>query len=164
MIGQLSEFVMVPERGFAVATLTNCSPDGALFNDELLKWALEAYLGVIDRDPEPVTLGEDALAAYTGRFETIAVWLDIVIEEGHLVLNPEVKPDYLKKLIAAGEDEPEPEPIPLGLLPGEGDRYIVIDGPAKGMKGYFVRGESGGVDGIHVGGRLATREAEPARS
>ena len=45
-IGQYSEFVMVPERGFAVISMTNCGPNGSLFNDELIKWALKEYLGV----------------------------------------------------------------------------------------------------------------------
>jgi hypothetical protein len=48
------------------------------------------------------------------------------------------------------------------MLPGEGDRYIVVDGPAKGMKGYFTRGDSGEVTAAHVGGRLATRVKAPA--
>jgi hypothetical protein len=47
------------------------------------------------------------------------------------------------------------------ILPGPGDRYIVTDGPAKGMKGYFVRTPDGDVQSVHVGGRLATRVMEP---
>jgi hypothetical protein len=43
------------------------------------------------------------------------------------------------------------------MLPGDGDRYIVPEGPAKGMKGYFSRGADGTIDGVHLGGRLATR-------
>ena len=149
------------ERGFALITMTNCSPNGTQFNEELLRWALEAYLGVIDRDPEPLSLGDAQLAAYTGTYETIAVWADIVAEEGHLVVNVRTKPEAAEQLREAGEDVEEPPPIPLGLLPGEGDRYIVTDGPAKGMKGYFVRGSSGDVESVHVGGRLATRAKDP---
>ena len=52
---------------------------------------------------------------------------------------------------------------PDELLPAEelralGFPYVA----AKGMKGYFTRSASGDVDGVHVGGRLATRAAEPA--
>ena len=43
------------------------------------------------------------------------------------------------------------------LLGGEGDRYVVDEGDAKGMKGYFARGDDGQVSGVHFGGRLATR-------
>jgi hypothetical protein len=37
------------------------------------------------------------------------------------------------------------------------DRFAVADGRAKGMRGYFVRDETGRVYGFHFGGRLATR-------
>jgi hypothetical protein len=54
------------------------------------------------------------------------------------------------------EDQP---PVPIGLLPGEGDRYVVTDGPGKGMKGYFVRGPEGEIESVHMGGRLATKSS-----
>lgn len=56
----------------------------------------------------------------------------------------------------AGQDEPQPD-FPIGLLEGDGDRYVITEGAAEGMKGYFTRGSDGAVDGIHLGGRLATR-------
>ena len=40
---------------------------------------------------------------------------------------------------------------------GQPDRYVVDEGPAKGMKGYFRRAADGSVDAVHMGGRLATR-------
>ncbi|HWL65364.1 MAG TPA: serine hydrolase domain-containing protein, partial [Actinomycetota bacterium] len=157
-IGQHSDFVMVPERNFVISTLTNCGPNGNRFNDDIVKWALENYLGVIDKDPEALSLSSEELAPFTGRFETIAAWAEIKPAEGHLLLEIEIKPETLKQLQEAGEDAPlEQPPFPLGLLPGEGDHYIVIDGPAKGMKGYFVRGQGDAIDAVHVGGRLATR-------
>ncbi len=161
-IGQHSDFVMVPERGFAISTLTNCGPNGNEFNEQIVKWALETYLGLKETDPEPVELSDEELAQYTGRYETIAVWADIKPADGQLILEVEVKPETLKQLREAGEDVPEDNPpFPLGLLPGEGDRYIVTDGPAKGMKGYFVRNDKGEIEAVHVGGRLATRTASP---
>ena len=68
MNGQYSEFVTVPERGFALASLTNSGPNGPQFNDEILKWALASYLGVVEKDPEPISLGDNELAAYAGKF------------------------------------------------------------------------------------------------
>lgn len=46
------------------------------------------------------------------------------------------------------------------MLAGEGDLYIVTDGAAKGMRGYFVRDASGESSSMHVGGRLAMRTAD----
>src|SRR5262249_41385818 len=54
--GQHSSFEMVPERDFAIITMTNCGPNGPQFNDAVIKWALETYLGVVEADPEPVLL------------------------------------------------------------------------------------------------------------
>jgi len=72
----------------------------------------------------------------------------------------EIKPEMAAILREQGEDIPDQPPVPLGLLAGDGDRYIVPDGPAKGMKGYFVRGTDGDVEAVHLGGRLATRTSK----
>ncbi|HWC14241.1 MAG TPA: serine hydrolase domain-containing protein [Actinomycetota bacterium] len=161
-LGQHSDFVMIPERNFVISTLTNCGPNGNQFNDGIVKWALENYVGVVDKDPEPLSLSDEELQPYTGRFETIAAIAEIRPGDGHLMLEVEIKPETLKQLMEAGEEvPPNPPPFPLGLLPGDGDRYIVLDGPAKGMKGYFVRSDSGELEAVHVGGRLATRTGAP---
>ena len=163
--GHHSDFVTVPERDFAISLLTNCGPNGPQFNEEILKWALEAYLGVIDKDPEPIGVGDAELVQYVGRYETIAVVCDITANAGGLLLNIEIKPEVAAVLREQGEDVPDQPPIPIGLLAGDGDRYIVTDGPAKGMKGYFVRSASGEIEAVHAGGRLATRTSaipEPA--
>jgi hypothetical protein len=155
--GQYSAFVMVPERDFAVAVLTNCGPNGSELHDELVKWALEAYLGVIDKDPDPVELSEADLVPYAGHYETIAAECDVTVEGTGLLVKVTIKPEVLAQIRESGEEVPDEPPIPLGLLAGEGDRYIVSGGPAKGMKGYFVRSPSGEVEAVHMGGRLATR-------
>jgi CubicO group peptidase (beta-lactamase class C family) len=152
--GQHSIFEMVPERRFALTSLTNCGPNGGEFNEEIIRWAFESYLGADMSDPEPLRLDEDALEPYVGRYETIAVIADISAADGVLMVDVTVRPEVLEQLHEEPDDEP---PIPLGILPGDGDRYIVPEGPAKGMKGYFTRGDDGRVDGVHIGGRFATR-------
>ena len=54
--GQFAELLIVPERDFAVVSLSNAGPDGIPFNQAVVRWALETYLGVIDRDPEPLAV------------------------------------------------------------------------------------------------------------
>ena len=160
VIGQHSEFVMVPERNFAVTVLTNCDGSGSVLKDAAVKYALEAYLGVTVEDPEPVKLDDEALAPYLGKYETIAVWVEITAADGGLLVHIELKPETKKMLQEEGMDTEQP-PIPLGMLEGEGDRYVVSGGEAKGMKGYFARGEDGTVSGVHVGGRLAAKVKDP---
>jgi hypothetical protein len=82
-----------------------------------------------------------------------------VSENGGLVLHVEVKPEMVAAMSEAGEegaDEEQP-PIPLALIEGDGDPYVVTDGAAKGMRGYFSRGADGQIAGVHVGGRMAMR-------
>ena len=161
-IGQHSEFLMVPEHGFGLISMTNCGPNGPKFNDQLRIWAFEQYLGVIEREPVPVQLGADELEQYVGQYETIIVLVDVEAADGGLVAKISVKPEMRETLREAGQDPDEPQPdFPIGLLEGAGDKYVITTGAAEGMKGYFTRNADGAVDGIHLGGRLATRVAAP---
>ena len=56
--GQFAELVLVPEHDFAVVSLANGGPDGLAFNQAVVRWALKTYLGVIDRDPQPLVSEE----------------------------------------------------------------------------------------------------------
>ena len=56
--GQFAELLIVPERDFAVVALSNAGPDGIPFNQAVVRWALQTYLGVTDRDPEPLPYDE----------------------------------------------------------------------------------------------------------
>ena len=153
MTGQFSIFEMVPERRFAITSLTNCGPNGGQFNEEIMRWAFDAYLGIEVKNPEPVRLDDEALAAYAGRYETISVIHDVRVADGGLLLEDTIRPEVLEQ---RGEEAPDNPPDPLGIL-AEGDRYIVTDGPAKGERGSFSRDADGSINGMHVGGRYATR-------
>lgn len=156
--GQHSEFVLAPERNFALISMTNCGPNGPQFNDQLLTWALQHYLGVTVPKPVPVRLSEEALAKYVGTYETIIVLCDVTTTGGQLVVNVRVKPEMAETLREAGQDPDEPQPeMPLGMLSEDGDRYVITDGAAKGMKGFFTRDAAGMVEAINLGGRLATK-------
>jgi CubicO group peptidase (beta-lactamase class C family) len=157
--GQRAAFQMIPERDFAVVVLTNSVPNGAQLHEAMVKWALERYLGIIQRQPEPITLSEEELNGYTGAFESISATVHIYVDEGALTVKIEPVPEAPARTREGDDEEPESQPpFTITLLPD--DRYTVADGPAKGMRGFFTRDESGGIAGINLGGRLATRRAE----
>ena len=127
--GQHSDFTMVPERGFAVISMTNCGPNGPQFNHEVVRWALEHYLGLIEVEPEPIRLPDDELAPYTGQFETIAAVVDITATDGRLSAIVTIKPETAAMLRESGEEVPDEQPpIPLAMLAGKPDNYIVDEG------------------------------------
>lgn len=155
--GQYSDFTMVPARAFAAISMTNSGPNGSELNTRLTQWALEHYLGVHDVTPEPLVVGDDALSVYAGRYETIAAICDVTVEAGRLVVATSAKASMTEAL---GEND-EVTRHPLALIPGERDPFVIAEGPGKGMRGYFTRDADGAVEGMHFGGRLASR-VEPA--
>lgn len=157
-LGQNCTFFMFPERRFALTVLTNSSPNGGQFSNELVKWVLDAYLGVSVPEPETEPRSSEQLTPYVGTYETVAVVAEITAKDGGLEIDVTIKPEILEQLRETSDDPIEKQPpISIGLLSGDDERYVVTDGPAKGMTGYFVRDASGQIEGIHVGGRLATR-------
>lgn len=153
--GQLSAFEMVPERDFALTVLTNAKKGGRL-RDELTKWALEAYAGLKQPDEAPLPLSVEDLEAYAGTFSSITSLLTVKVVEDYLVIDAEITEEGKRQAMAfLGEEPPKPKPVPFRILPR--DRFIVIEGDSKDMKGSLLRDDTGRVTAIEVGGRLAHR-------
>jgi len=158
--GQYSDFTMVPARDFAVLSMTNSGPNGSELNTRLTAWALEHHLGVRETTPESLVLGDDALTVYAGRYETIATVSDVTVETGQLVVTSWSK---AAMTAALGDKAEEKTRMPVTLVAGERDPFVISEGPAKGMRGYFARDSAGRLEGMHFGGRLASRvDAAPA--
>jgi CubicO group peptidase (beta-lactamase class C family) len=151
--GQFAELVTVPERGFAVVSLANAAPDGIPFNQAAVRWALRTYLGVIDRDPEPLPYDDARAREITGAYANDAMELVIRTDGTRLTLEVDIRPE----IKAAMDTEPPPgyPAADMGLLPG--DEYIVLDGGMRGQRGYFTRDDGGAVVGADLAGRLFSR-------
>ena len=153
-IGQHSAFVMVPERDFAVIVLTNCAPSGEQLNTDLVDWALETYLGVVEPEPELLPVTPDSLTEYAGEYDAIALSVTITPSLPNLVVRTSIKPEVLAEL---GEVADDNEPMVLGLVTGGPDQYVVTEGAMKGMRGYFTRDGSGRINSVNLGGRRCDR-------
>ncbi|MFD4863705.1 serine hydrolase domain-containing protein [Streptomyces sp. NPDC058412] len=152
--GQFSELLFVPGHDFAVVSLANHA-NGYLFNQAVVRWALEHCLGVVDRDPEPLPYDPERAPELAGRYENDAMALVIAADGTGLTLEVGIKPE----IRAAAESEmPADYPAEsMGLLPGEGDEYIVTSGGLKGQRGFFTRDAGGAVVGVDLAGRLFGR-------
>ena len=153
--GQFAEFLTVPERNFAVVSLANAGPDGIPFNQAVVSFALEHYLGLIDRDPEPIPFDAARAREIVGTYENEMMRLTIDTVGARLRLELRIKPE----IRAAADKAPPPDPSPcdFGLLPGSSDEYIITDGAFKGQRGFFTRDKSGTVVGVDLAGRLFSR-------
>ncbi|WP_424213203.1 serine hydrolase domain-containing protein [Streptomyces sp. BI20] len=151
--GQFAELLLAPERGFAVTSAANAGPAGIVFNQEVVRWALENVLGAVDRDPEPLPHDPARAAEFAGVYEIDAMWLTITADEHGMALGAALKAE-----VRAASDTPMPpdhEPAAMGLLPG--DEYVVTAGGLSGQRGFFTRDSSGRITGVDLAGRLFTR-------
>jgi CubicO group peptidase (beta-lactamase class C family) len=153
--GQFAEFLTVPEHGFAVVAMSNAGPDGIPFNQAVVRWALEAYLGVVDQDPEPIPYDEARAREVVGSYDIDVMRLVIATNGAGLTLEVGIKPEI--RASWDGEMPPDYEPADIGLLPGETDEYIITEGGLKGQRGFFTRDESGTVVGVDLAGRIFSR-------
>lgn len=153
--GQFAELLLVPERNFAVVSLSNAGPGGIPFNQAVVRWALQTYLGLTAREPEPLPYDATRAQEIVGSYENEYMTLTINNDGAALTLVVRIKPE----IRAAAKSEPPPDlaPADIGLLPGDSDEYIVTDGSLKGQRGFFTRDESGAVVGVDLAGRLFKR-------
>src|SRR5215472_4521106 len=154
-IGQFAELLIVPERDFAVVTLANAGPDGIPFNQAVVRWALQTYAGMTDRDPEPLPYDDARASEVVGNYENEAMTLTIRTDGAALTLETLLKPEVR----AALDTDPGPDhaPAEFGLLGGGSDEYIITSGALKGLRGFFTRDKSAAVVGIDIAGRLFNR-------
>jgi CubicO group peptidase (beta-lactamase class C family) len=153
--GQFADLLLVPERNFAVVSLSNAGPDGIPFNKAVVRWVLEHYVGLIDHDPEPIPF--DAVRAHeiVGRYETNAQRITIRTDGARLTIEAGIKPEI--RAASATEMPPDYPPAEMGLLPGDKDEYIITSGGMTGQRGFFTRDTSGAVTGVDAGGRFYGR-------
>ncbi|HEX6990215.1 MAG TPA: serine hydrolase domain-containing protein [Bacillota bacterium] len=147
--GQISAFWMVPGRRFALTVLTNADRGTAL-NEAVSEWVREHLLGIPRREPQPLELGREALAAYAGRYVQAAtgqVWELLLTGDG-LVL--QLHPGDL----GAVTETPPPPPPPMPVAFEAPDRLYIRDGLYRGVRGEFLRDEQGRIAWFRLGSRI----------
>lgn len=112
--------------------MSNAGPDSGLaFNQAVIRWALEHYLGVIDQDPEPLPYDQVRAREAIGTYENDFMTLTVAAVETGLSLDVQIKPEI--RTASDTELPPDLPPADLGLLPR--DEYIVTSGGLTGQRG-----------------------------
>ena len=112
--GQFAELLTVPERNFAVVALSNAGPGGIRFNKAAVRWALQTYLGMTDRDPEPLPYDDLGAQEVVGTYQNDYMTLTIHTDGHGLRLDVRIKPE----IRAAAKTEPPADhaPADIGLV------------------------------------------------
>ena len=150
--GQMSAFLFVPARNFAVTLLTNADR-GRTLHGRVVKWALENIAGLVAPDPTRLTLSAKELAAYAGHHSAALSDLNVTATESGLVLQVIPKGGFPKKDTPPG---PTPPPAPAAFTAP--DRLIITDGPSAGNRGEVLRDAEGEIAWLRIGGRIHRRQ------
>jgi CubicO group peptidase (beta-lactamase class C family) len=132
--GFASRLALVPERGFALALLTNAERGDAAIR-RIERRALEVYCGLVVRDHAVVELSAERLARFAGTYRRPNAEVVFVVEDGGLrVEETERDPE-------TGEEHAYP---PALLKPVTECEFEVLDeGEDEGWRVVFVLGEDG---------------------
>ncbi|MGW6929487.1 serine hydrolase domain-containing protein [Lentzea sp. NPDC054927] len=151
--GQFAELLIVPSRNFAVVSIANQGPDGIPFNQAMVRRALEHYIGVLDRDPEPLPYNAVAAQEVAGGYDNDAMVMTIDDTGSGLVLEVLIRPEIRES--AEMELPADHAPFPMGLLPR--DEYVITEGAFTGQRGFFTRDAEGVIIGVDLAGRMFSR-------
>jgi CubicO group peptidase (beta-lactamase class C family) len=150
--GQVSLLVLVPERGFALAVLTN-GENGGQLTQAVRRWLLRESLGLEVPVPRPVGSSGQELAEFVGHYRGYYGDVALGLLAGKLVGQRTFKRGFPNE-----EVPPPPAPPPMSLDLCETDRLVVLDGCFKDAPADVLRRADGSIGWLRFGGRLHVRE------
>lgn len=153
--GQEASLSFLPEQDWALVILTNASPGGMALNRMATRRVLSACTGIAAEDVQPVSAAPATLTAYAGEYSARGMRCVVTVGEGgDLVFTLPPDPELLAMMFENGEaPEPEPATLHAGLVDGHPDRYVLTNGPVRGLTGYFERDNAGRMHALQLFGR-----------
>jgi hypothetical protein len=146
--GQIAGLYFVPEKGFALAVLTN-GEDGRMITKSALKRALKVFLSLDLAVPESVETPEEELREYVGKYELPLLAYELKLKKGHLVIHEKPRGGFPKP-----DSPPLPPDPPMRMAFYEKDRVIVLDEPMKNSLGEFLRAPDGSLQYFRLSSRV----------
>lgn len=149
--GQITQFILAPEHGFALVVLTNANR-GSEITGAAVRTAVQSYLGVTDPEAVPLESTVEELSSYVGSYDAPLTALELRLEEGVLMAQVTPKGGFPKPDSPA---PPPPPPVRIALYAP--DRAIALDAPWKGTRIEFLRDTNGSLAWLRVSGRIHRR-------
>jgi len=144
--GQIAELILVPERNYALALLTNHSPGGIQVVE-----AMKRAAGLALEAPKPLESVDTA--DFAGVYETTIGRVTITTPDPDRIhIETESFGGFPDKDSPPGPPEP-----PDDAFFYTSDRWYVAEGPSAGARGHFIRGADGAARWLRISGRLYPR-------
>jgi hypothetical protein len=142
--GFMARLTVVPERGFAIAVLTN-GDHGSAAHGKIAEAALERFLALHEESLARISLDGEALARFAGRYRHDLADLTLAVEDGGYRVQRVTRNAFTR-------EETGREPFRLAPV---GERLFVVDGgELDGSYAEMILDGNGGVRFLRFGGRL----------
>lgn len=149
--GHQAQLTVVPEKGYAIAVLTNSSRGGAA-NKAIVEWAIANDLGLSTPDPEPIELPDAKIERLLGSYHAALVRSTIKRGEQGLVLS----------IIGINPFNGEARPaVEYAVVPVAANQFMATEGPLNGSLIDFIDSADGPAAPpafARIGGRLSARQ------
>ena len=146
--GQVSFLGISPAQRFALVVLTN-GEAGDTITSNVWKDALKLFLNLKIPKAQPVHVSPEKLVEYVGQYDSLAEILELKVDESSLVLHT-----YNQGGFPTPNTPPMPDPQPVKVALCENDSLVVLDEPMQGDQGEFLRGKTGEIEWLRLGGRV----------
>ena len=147
-LGQMSTFILAPERRFALTMMTN-STTGSQSGREITGWVNPNFLGFERSIPAALNMPPGQLAEYAGRYTAALRDIEMKADKGELTMHVSPKGGFPTK------DSPAPPAPPPSRAEFVGiDRIRMLDAPWKDDMGEFLRNPDGAIAWFRFGFRI----------
>ena len=139
--GFMARLAIAPERGWAIALLTN-GARGTALNNRVRDWALEHDLGVKKPRPATIQMSDEQLQQFAGRYETLLGSITLSIADGGLRGIATSKSALTEKEVTLP---------PVTYQPIGEREFIAVGGEGDGNHVYFIPPTKGRPMRLHTG-------------
>ena len=145
--GFQARMTVVPEKGYAIAILTNGNQGWAV-NNPIAQWGLLHHCGLEYPKLEHVELTEEQLQRVAGKYTSRNSETTVTVEDGGIRL------DTISKGIRGDESTEMP---PVWAKPISELEFVVTTGASAGTRIDLITNEDGSLRFLRAGGRLSDR-------
>jgi CubicO group peptidase (beta-lactamase class C family) len=150
-VGQIAQLVLVPERNFALAVVTNANT-GRRATAEIVDRALELYLDAANEEPEAMALSSRQLESFVGVYSRPFADVIVTLEDGELMMQQILKEGF------PDQDTPPPDPAPPSAV------EFFAEDQVRATSGWwtaqFVRDSDGKIGWLRYGRRIHMRQPD----
>ncbi len=143
--GFLSRLILIPEKNYAIAVVTNGEQGTALYG-AVINRALEQRFGVAISQPRSIALAPDQLRRFAGSYVHPLGDTTITVEGDQLRMSRLARNPFAK-----GEEH---DLGTVRISPVEGSVFVVEEGPLVGSVGELISGGDGSIRFVRMNGRL----------